>query len=134
MAKSATEELLAQVPLFAGISKKDLREISGLMTPISLPAGRELMHQGGGGNEFFIVLEGTAEVSIDDAVVATCDGGDFFGEIALLEHRPRNATVTAKTDITVEVLSRGEFATFLQRRPDIGAQIRAAAAKRLAED
>ena len=46
MAKTATEELLSRVPLLAGVSKKDIREISGLMTPIDLPAGRELIHQG----------------------------------------------------------------------------------------
>jgi CRP-like cAMP-binding protein len=134
MAKTATEELLSRVPLLAGVSKKDIREISGLMTPIDLPAGRELIHQGAGGNEFLIVLAGTAEVSVDGTVVAVCGAGDFFGEVALLEDRPRNATVTAKTDITVEVISRGEFAAFIRRRPDVDQQIRAAAADRHGQD
>ncbi len=134
MAKRVTDELLARVPLFAGLSKRDLGEISGLTTRLELSEGRELTRQGGRGYEFVIVLEGTADVLIDGKVVATCGAGDFFGEIALLEDRPRTATVIAKTDVTVEVIGRREFSTLLESRPEIGEQLRAASARRLAED
>ena len=60
MAGKTTEELLAQVPLFAGLSKKDLQEVSSLATRLNLSEGRELTHQGGRGYEFVVVLEGTA--------------------------------------------------------------------------
>ena len=134
MARKTTDELLAQVPLFAGLSKKDLREISGLATQLDLSQGRELTHQGGRGYEFVIVLEGSVDVLIDGKVVATCGAGDFFGEMALLEDRPRTATVIAKTDVTVDVIGRPEFLVLLEDHPQIDKQLRAAMKRRLAED
>ena len=134
MARKTTDEFLARVPLFAGLSKRDLREISGLATPLNLPEGRELTHQGGRGYEFIVVLEGTVDVLIDGKVVATCGAGDFFGEVALLEDRPRTATVLAKTDVTVDVIGRPEFLVLLEDHPQIDKQLRAAMERRLAED
>jgi CRP/FNR family transcriptional regulator, cyclic AMP receptor protein len=131
---NTTDELLAKVPLFAGLSKKDLREISKLTTRLDLKEGRELIQQGGRGSEFIIVLEGTVDVVIDGKVVATCGAGDFFGEIALLEDRPRTATVIAKSDVVVEVISRAEFATLRGTHPNIDAQLRTVTQNRLAED
>jgi CRP/FNR family cyclic AMP-dependent transcriptional regulator len=134
MAGKTTEELLAQVPLFAGLSKKDLQEVSSLATRLNLSEGRELTHQGGRGYEFVVVLEGTVDVLIDGKVVATCGAGDFFGEMALLEHRPRSATVIAKTDVAIDVIGRSEFSVLLEDHPEIEKQLRAAMERRLAED
>ena len=134
MAKKTTDELLAEVPLFAGLSKKDLQEISSLATRLDLAEGRELTHQGGRGYEFIVVLEGTVDVLIDGKVVATCGAGDFFGEMALLEVRPCTATVIAKTDVTVDVIGRLEFLALLDHHPQIDKQLRAAMERRLAED
>jgi CRP-like cAMP-binding protein len=134
MARTTTDEFLARVPLFAGLSNRDLREISSLATPLNLPEGRELTHQGGRGYEFIVVLEGTVDVLIDGKVVATCGAGDFFGEMALLEDRPRTATVIAKTDVTVDVIGRLGFLALLDHHPQIDKQLRAAMERRLAED
>lgn len=131
---STTDELLAGIPLFAGLSKKDLREISKLTTRLNLKQGRELTQQGGRGSEFIIVLEGSVEVVIDGNVEATCGAGDFFGEIALLEDRPRTATVIAKTDVVVDVISRAEFKTLRDAHPQIDEQLRTVTKNRLAED
>jgi CRP/FNR family cyclic AMP-dependent transcriptional regulator len=134
MAGKTTDELLAQVPLFAGLSKKDLREVSGSATRLNLSQGRELTHQGGRGYEFIVVLEGTVDVLIDGNLVATCGAGDFFGEMALLDDRPRTATVIAKTDVIVDVIGRPEFSVLLADHPQIDKQLRAAMDRRLAED
>ena len=133
-AMRTTDELPAQVPLFAGLSKRDLREISGLTTRLGLSQGRELTHQGERGHEFVIVLEGTVDVVIDGDVVATCNAGDYFGEIALLEDRPRTATVIAKTNVVVDVIGRREFSVLLNHHPDIDERLRAAMERRLTED
>jgi CRP/FNR family transcriptional regulator, cyclic AMP receptor protein len=74
------------------------------------------------------------DVLIDGKVVATCGAGNFFGEMALLEDRPRTATVIAKTDVTVDVIGRAEFSALLDDHPQINKQIRAAMERRLAED
>ncbi len=134
MVAKTTDELLADVPLFAGLSKKDLRRVSGLATRLELPEGRELTHQGGIGHEFVVVLDGTVEVIIDGAVVNTCSAGSFFGEIALLSDRRRTATVSAKTDVVVDVIGRAEFATLLEDQPDIAEQLHRAMEQHLAED
>jgi CRP-like cAMP-binding protein len=129
-----TDELLSRVPLFSGLSKKDLRQVSRLTTRLTVPAGRELVRQGGLGREFFIVLEGAVNVVIDGEVIAECGSGDLFGEIALLEGQPRNATVVATDDVVIDVIGRAEFSTLLADRPEIDKKIRAAMAQRLAED
>src|SRR6266516_856089 len=127
------DEQLAQVPLFDGLSKKQLRRISSLMTRIDRPAGQILTTEGQPGYEFFIVLEGEVEVRQGDRVIATRRTGDYVGEIALLDERPRTATVVATTPVSVEVLSRGEFVSLLAEVPVLSGQIMARMARRLAD-
>jgi len=129
-----TDERLAQVPLFAGLSKKDLKRVSGLATRLDLPAGKELTHQGSIGNEFLVVLDGDVDVLIDGQVIVSCGPGDYFGEIALLDDRPRVATVVAKTPVSVEVIGRREFKALIDDQPEIAQRLLATMAQRLAED
>jgi CRP-like cAMP-binding protein len=131
---ATTDELLARVPLFAGLSKSDLREVASLATRLDLSAGSELTHQGKMGGEFIVVLDGTVDVVIDGEIVATCGPGGFFGEIALLEGRERTATVVAKTPVAVDVIGRREFVALLSDFPQIDAEVRGAMADRLAEN
>jgi CRP-like cAMP-binding protein len=80
-----------------------------------------------------IVLDGEVEVSRDGKAIAVRRAGDYIGEIALLDNRPRTATVTAKTKVAVEVLSRAEFSSLLADAPELSSQIMATIARRLAE-
>src|SRR6266536_5354179 len=93
---------------------------------IDRPAGQVLTTEGQRGYEFFIVLEGEVEVRQGDRVIATRRTGDYVGEIALLDERPRTATVVATTPVSVEVLSRGEFMSLLAEVPELSGQIMAA--------
>jgi CRP-like cAMP-binding protein len=131
--QGSTDEQLADVPLFAGLSKKQLSKISGLMTHVDLEAGTVLVHEGEIGREFVIVLDGEVEVSRNGKAIAVRRAGDYIGEIALLDNRPRTATVTAKTKVAVEVLSRAEFSSLLADAPELSSQIMATIARRLAE-
>jgi CRP-like cAMP-binding protein len=130
---ATTDELLAKVPLFKGLDKKHLQHVASLATRLDLPAGRELTREGSLGHEFIIVLDGEVEVRKGDTVVATRGPGEFFGEIALLDNRPRTATVVTRTPVAVEVIGQREFNTLLQDEPEVAAQLEAAMAKRLAE-
>ena len=134
MSAKSIDELLADVPLFAGLSDKERRQVGSLATRVNVPAGAKLAHQGKPGREFIVVLDGTADVLVDDKVVATCGPGEFFGEIALLEHTPRTATVVARTDAVVDVINQAEFATLLADHPSIGDTLRAAAAERQSDN
>ena len=127
------DEKLAAVPLFEGLSKKQLRRISSLMTRIDRPAGQVLTTEGQQGYEFFIVLEGGVEVRQGDRVIATRRPGDYVGEIALLDRRPRTATVVATTPVSVEVLSRSEFVSLLAEVPELSEQVMATMAQRLVD-
>jgi len=127
------DEQLVQVPLFEGLSKKQLRRISSLMTRIDRPAGQVLTREGEQGSEFFIVLEGEVEVRQGDRVIATRRPGDYVGEIALLDKGPRTASVVATTPVSVEVLSRREFVSLLAEVPQLSEQIMATMARRLAD-
>ena len=112
------DERLAQVPLFAACSKRELAGISRLMTEITVEAGKVLAEQGHLGNEFIVILEGRATVSRGGRTIRTLGPGDHFGEIALLDddHR-RTATVVADTDMEIAVLSRREFGQLLDEHP-----------------
>jgi CRP-like cAMP-binding protein len=127
------DEQLAEVPLFRGLSKKQLRRISALMTRIDRPAGEVLTREGEQGCEFFIVLDGEVEVRHGDRVIATRRPGEYVGEIALLDKRPRTATVVATTPVSVEVLSRREFVSLLAEVPELSEEILATIAQRLGE-
>lgn len=128
-----TDDRLARVPLFEGLSKRQLAQISGLMTSVELSAGKVLARQGEIGREFVILHDGEVEVARDGKIIAVRGPGEYLGEIALLDARPRTATVTAKTDLTADVLSRAEFVTLLADAPELSSRIMATIARRLAE-
>lgn len=132
MKHRAGTERLARIPLFQNLSPKQLDAVDALVTTIDVRAGRELIREGEAGREFFLVIEGEAEVRHDGAVVVTRGPGSFFGETALLLDRPRNATVVATTDMTIEVIDRQAFRLLLERYPDLYAPLLEATARRLA--
>ena len=107
--------------------------VDRLVTTIDVSAGRELIRQGEPGGEFMVVLDGEAEVRRDGRVIAVRGSGSFFGETALLLDRPRNASVVAKTDMTIEVISRSDFRRLLEEYPDLHRPLLKATAERLAE-
>jgi CRP-like cAMP-binding protein len=125
------DERLQGVPMFADLAKKQFRQISSLMTQVTRPAGTVLIEEGRAGQEFFIVLEGKVEVRHGDQVIATRGPGEYFGEIALLDNRPRTATVAVVEPVVVEVLSRQEFTGLLAQSPELSDEIMATMARRL---
>jgi CRP-like cAMP-binding protein len=128
-----TEELLAQVPLFKDLSKKHLQQVSSLATRIDLPAGKVLAQEGEPGHEFVVILEGEVEIRKGDEVIATRGAGSYVGEIALLERRPRTATVVATTPLVADVIGQREFNTLLADEPQIAEALKAKSAERLQE-
>ena len=129
-------EHLAQVPLFAECDRRELEIIAGLGTEITVPAGRVLAQEGDQAHEAFLVVEGQATCTIGGEHVATFGPGDFFGEMALIAHKPRTATVVADTDMTLRVFHVTEFHQLMEDTPTIAVKILTATAQRLlhAED
>jgi CRP-like cAMP-binding protein len=126
-------EELARVPLFSACAKKELQLIARRAEHVDVPAGKVLVREGAAGAEFFVILDGTAEVSRHGRRVATLDPGAFFGDLALLDRAPRNATVTAKTPMQLMVLGQREFATMIDDVPEFAHKLLTGLAHRLRE-
>ena len=134
LGKNAKIDLLKQVPLFAGCSKAELREVALSTDEIDLRDGHVLTREGRSGREFFILVEGTASVTQDGTTIAELKEGDWFGEIALLTHRPRTATVTATSPVRVLVLTDRAFRRVVETMPRIALKVLASVGQRLDHD
>jgi CRP/FNR family transcriptional regulator, cyclic AMP receptor protein len=120
-----------ELPLFADCSDEELREIDQLADEVHVPSGRDIIRQGELGREFVMIVEGEAVVSRDGNEVTRLGAGAYFGELALLESVPRNATVTAATDMTLEVIDRRGFQQLLEDSPGLTRNLLRATARRL---
>ena len=123
---------MARVPLFSRCGKGELMRIAQLADEIDLPAGRALTKEGARGREFFVLLEGTAEVSRHGHRISAMRGGDFLGEIALVTDIPRTATVKTTSPVRALVITDRAFRELLRGSPEIQAKVLAAVASRLA--
>jgi CRP/FNR family transcriptional regulator, cyclic AMP receptor protein len=132
--KNAKVELIKGVPLFAECSRKELGEVAGIADEIDLREGKELTKQGKPGREFFILVEGTADVKKGNRRVNRLGPGDFFGEISLISHTPRTATVVATSPVRTLVITERSFQTLLEHQPGIQNKVMSALAARLAPD
>jgi len=132
--KNAKVELIKGVPLFAECSRKHLNEIAGIADEIDLREGKELTTQGRPGREFFVLIDGTADVKKGNRRVNKMGPGDFFGEIALVTQRPRTATVVATSPVRALVITDRSFRTLLQHQPEIQGKVMSALAARLGPD
>jgi CRP/FNR family transcriptional regulator, cyclic AMP receptor protein len=133
MAHDKKLDRLGKVRLFSACTNKELAQIGRASDEVSVPAGKELVTEGTGGHEFFLILEGEATVSRGGNEVATLSAGDYFGELALLDRAPRNATVTAKTPMTLLVIGQREFSGVLEEVPGLAHKLLIQMAGRLRE-
>ena len=124
---------LAQIPLFSACSKRDLQKIARASNEINIDAGRILVEQGDAGREMFVVVDGEAVVKRNNRVVSGLGPGDAIGELALLDHGPRTATVEAATPMTVLVLSAREFSGVIDDVPGLAHKLMGALAARVRE-
>jgi CRP-like cAMP-binding protein len=124
-------QLLKGVPLFANCSKTSLGQIARLVDEVQLPAGRVLMQQGRVGNEFFVIVEGKVRIERGGRGIDIQGPGDFLGEIALVDHRPRTATAICDTPCRLLVLGHREFHTLMADSPAISNSVLKALADRL---
>jgi CRP/FNR family cyclic AMP-dependent transcriptional regulator len=130
--KDAKTELIKRAPLFAHCSKRELGMIGGIADEIDLKEGTELTRQGRPGREFFVLVEGTADVLKGGRKVNSLKPMDFFGEIALIHQTPRTATVKATSAVRALVITERNFRRLLQEQPDIQRKVLEALAERLA--
>ena len=123
---------MARVPLFCRLSKGELARIAQLADEVDVAAGKTLTKEGARGREFFVLLEGSADVQRGGQRIGTMCGGDFFGEIALVTDVPRTATVTATSPVHALVITDRAFRELLRDSPVIQGKVLEAVASRLA--
>lgn len=131
MAKDRRIEELEQVELFGACTRKELEAIARLADEIEVPAGDVLIEEGKVGREFFVVAEGTATVTSGGRRLGTVGPGSFVGEMALIEPKPRTATVVAETPMRLYVFSVQGFLTLLEDAPPVTRRILKGVAQRL---
>lgn len=124
---------LKSAPLFEGLSRKELAQLARVSEDLEVEPGTVLCKQGEIGHEFFVIVEGKVKVTRNGRRVALRGGGEFVGEIALLEEIPRTATVTAETPLRLFVLTRRDFRYLLDENPSVERKVMRALARRLAE-
>jgi CRP/FNR family transcriptional regulator, cyclic AMP receptor protein len=127
-------DLIRKVPLFARCSRAELKEIAMLADEIDLKEGKEMTREGAPGREFFVLLEGTADVKKNSRRVNRLGPGDFFGEIALVSREPRTATVVATSPVRALVITEWSFRQLLDDAPRVKTKVMEAMAQRLAPE
>ena len=131
--KTSKLDHLARVPLFDGCSRKELTSIAKAGDEITMAAGTLIVDQGQTGREAFIVLEGTVTVKRNGKKVATLGSGTVVGELSLLDHGPRTATVTCETDCVLMLITQRHFSAVLDEVPALAHKLLASLAGRIRE-
>ena len=131
MARDSYRAFLAAVPLFAHCNARQLDQINRVATEATLPKGRVFVVEGDQGREMFVITDGTAEVTRDGKVIARLGRNDVVGELALLRHTTRNATVTATSDLSVLAVAAEDLDPLLDQIPGLAKALLEAVVTRL---
>jgi CRP-like cAMP-binding protein len=122
---------IGSIWLFSACNHSQLRTIRRAVEEIEVPEGRILCEEGSVGREFFYIVDGTASVRHNNRKVATLGPGKYFGELSLLDRKPRNATVVSETPMKLVVLDQRRFNGLLDAVPALGHKLLIAMAGRL---
>lgn len=133
LTQSNKADALRAAPLFEGLSQKELVEIARVTEDLQVAAGTVLCKEDTLGREFFVLVEGSVDVTRGGKHIATRGAGEFVGEIALLTEVRRTATVTASTSVRCLILMRGDFRRVLDENRAIERKVTAVLVQRLAE-
>jgi CRP-like cAMP-binding protein len=121
-------DLLISLPIFQGLQQDDLRGLESFFKILDLQAGDTLFKEGSRGNYVCLIIKGALDVikEVDmagDVVLSTLSEGRSIGEMSIIDEFPRSATVKARTDATLIILTREDFETISETRPDLGFEI-----------
>jgi CRP-like cAMP-binding protein len=122
---------LKKVPLFSALNRRHLDVIARHADEVKRDAGTTLARQGARGLEFLLIVEGSARVEKDGKVIARLGAGDFFGEMSLLDGKPRSATVVADSPVALLVVDMRSFSGLLDTVPGLSKKVMATLCERL---
>jgi CRP/FNR family cyclic AMP-dependent transcriptional regulator len=129
-------QMLKSVPLFEGLTSKELESVLRAGKEVTQEGGATIVEQGKGGVGFHLITDGKARVLVRGRTVAHLKAGDYFGEMSLLDGQPRSATVKAETEVRTLSLASWDFLTLIDRHPSIARKMLVEMSRRLrdAED
>jgi CRP-like cAMP-binding protein len=119
--------------LFEGMSPGELKKLAREMREVRHPKDTEIMVPSTDGVGFLVILDGQAAVTTVDGRHRILGPGDYFGEMALLDHQGRSAAITAKTDLVVAAVTDWGFKGFLAENPEIAYRLLQTLSRRLRE-
>lgn len=125
--------LLAATPLFAGVPADGLEAIAGRTVQVAFEPGQVIARQGDVGSGLFVVATGSVHVVRDGQTLATLGPGEFFGELSVLDGRPRTAQVVAAESTVCLGLATWEFEAVVRERPEVALAVLRGLAGRLRE-
>jgi CRP-like cAMP-binding protein len=131
LGRSRHSKTIRSLPLFEGCTNAEAASIAGIGHEESFAEGTELTREGRAGDDFYVLLDGRAAVLQDGDVRGELGPGDFFGEIALLGHSARTATVRTASPVRALVIPGRAFRALLGRQPDVQLKVLEALAERL---
>jgi CRP/FNR family transcriptional regulator, cyclic AMP receptor protein len=124
-------DLIRNVPLFAELNRREVATLAKLLEEVDVPAGRVIIRQGRRGSEFFIILDGRVRIERDGNVLSELGPGDFLGEIALVDGRPRTASAITEEPSRLFVLTSQSFNSMLRLHPAVESKVLRALAQRV---
>jgi CRP-like cAMP-binding protein len=130
---STMVDSLRDVPLFADLSRRDLRRLADSMQELSFAHGKEVVAEGKGGVGFFVILEGAARVTQGGEERGVLVTGEYFGEMALIDGDDRIASVHAEGDLRCAAMSPWTFRPFVKDHPEVAWALLTALVKRVRE-
>jgi CRP-like cAMP-binding protein len=129
LAKAKLDAVIGAVPLFETLSKRHLKKVAGLTTTVEYDAGDTVIQEGEPGDSFFVAVAGQAKVVSGGKTVHRLIPGDHFGEISLLDGRPRSASVVAETPLSLLRLPRASFLRLVRDDADLARALLASLAR-----
>ena len=127
------EAVLANVDLFRDLSKAQLKRLASASTEVSHPPGKAVATEGRSGLAFHLIIEGSATVSKDGRELRTLGPGDYFGEISMIDGRPRSATVTALEPLKAMAIPHRDFEAVIDEDPEFARHLLKTLCARLRE-
>ena len=128
---SLSDRDLSSIWLFSECTAKERKTITRALDEVVVEPGRVLVEEGTLGKEFYLIVSGTASVRRKNRKVASLVAGQHFGELALLDRKPRNATIVSETEMDLLVLGQREFNGLLETTPSLARKLMSAMAARL---
>jgi CRP/FNR family cyclic AMP-dependent transcriptional regulator len=126
-------ERLGEVSVFRALSRKELEVLGRSTDTAEVPAGATLVREGEPGREFFVLLSGEVSVTVDGTEAAVLREGEWFGELAIIDPAPRDATVTTLTPCELLVIDARRFLPLLEEVPPLAHKLMVGLARRLRE-